>query len=109
MRTIYKCTGCEAEMPVMTDGPDARERRCACGCKMAETASGRRLTIVRDDRDPDTVRVYGGKNYLMAAIHIDFVADLFGEHVAETARDLHDGEMNVIMRDAELFDEIGGE
>ena len=53
MRTIYKCTGCEAEMPVMTDGPDARERRCACGCKMAETASGQdeneRLVLVKDE------------------------------------------------------------
>ena len=106
MRTVYKCTGCDELMPVMTVGLDTKERRCrVCGCKMTETASGRRLTIVRDDRDPDTFRVYEGEGCLVAAIHIDFVGDLFGDHVAETARDLHDGEMNVIMRDAEVLNE----
>ena len=45
MRTIYKCRGCKAEMPVMTAGPDTKERRCPeCGCKMIELADGQILT-----------------------------------------------------------------
>ena len=46
------------------------------------------ITLVQDQKDTDMCRVYGrhpkyGATYLVGIIHIDTVAVLFGENIAE--------------------------
>jgi len=99
MRTIYKCTGCDEQMPVMTVGPDNKERRCpVCGCKMSVIADGQILTVIRDSRDSDIYRLYSTEGYLIAALHEDLLDSFLGKQNGDRIAKTGDVETKILIQ-----------